>query len=392
MRDLAPEKVLFSGARPRASYKCNPKCTYLAECTSCDPTLTMAMASPHVLKIAVSGAAGNIGYALLPLLANGHVFGRRSVELRLLEITQALPSLEGTRMELLDCAFPSLAAVTCTADPLVAFADADVIVLVGGAPRKKGMARKDLIQKNTSIFVAMGRAIGAVAAPTCKVLVVANPANTNCLVALSEATRGVGAARALPARNFVALTFLDHQRARGHVARRLAVPVTEIRNVTVWGNHSETQFPDVLTDGSRRGQDGEWTPLASALGEDAGTTWATTDLVAAVQQRGKAVIAARGSSSALSAAAATAECLRVWLVAGTAAGETVSMAVHNDKGYYGVREGLVFSFPCECRDGEWRVKEGLSLSSFAQRQLKITEAELLEEREAAWELVAATSS
>lgn len=326
------------------------------------------------LKIAVSGAAGNIGYALLPHLASGHVFGDRPIELRLLEIPQALGALEGTRMELQDCAFPSLADVVCTADPLAAFDDADVVVLVGGCPRRKGMARRDLIQANTSIFGSMGRALDEVASPDAKVLVVANPANTNCLVALREATR-------LPPKNFCALSFLDHQRAKGLVAQRLGVPADRVRNVTVWGNHSETQYPDALTDGHCVREDGARVPLRSLLAND--LEWATKDFVSTVQNRGKAVIEARGSSSALSAAMAAADCLKTWLVTGTREGETVSMAVYNDKGYYGIKEGIVFSFPCKCRNGEWTVVEGLELSEFAKEKLKITENELLEEREAA---------
>lgn len=330
------------------------------------------------IKVAVSGAAGNIGYALAPLLASGYVFRDRSVELRLLEIPRAIESLAGTRMELLDCAFPTLADVICTTDPLVAFDDADVIVLVGGFPRRKGMARKDLIQANTRIFTSMGRAIDEVASPDVKVLVVANPANTNCLVALTEASR-------IPSRNFCALTYLDHQRARTQVAAKLGVTADRVRNVTIWGNHSETQFPDALTDGHCLTEGGERVPLTSLLAND--LEWATQDFVDIVQNRGRAVIEARGSSSAMSAAMGTADCLRTWLVTGTRDGETVSMAVYNDMGYYGVREGIVFSFPCECRNGEWSVKEGLALTEFTRRKLEATEGELLEEREAARELL-----
>eukprot|EP00578_Thalassiosira_sp_NH16_P000220 CAMPEP_0181134646 /NCGR_PEP_ID=MMETSP1071-20121207/32201_1 /TAXON_ID=35127 /ORGANISM="Thalassiosira sp., Strain NH16" /LENGTH=383 /DNA_ID=CAMNT_0023221183 /DNA_START=290 /DNA_END=1441 /DNA_ORIENTATION=- len=331
------------------------------------------------IKVAVSGAAGNIGYALLPLLASGRVFKERPVELRLLEIPQAIKSLEGTRMELVDCAFPCLADVVCTTDPAVAFDGADVIVLVGGFPRKKGMARKDLIRANTRIFSSMGRAIDDAASPDVRVLVVANPSNTNCLVALTEAS-------SVPSKNFCALSFLDHQRARAQVARRLGVRAGRVRNVIVWGNHSETQYPDALTDGhclmGEHATGGkERVSLRHLLADD--LDWATNEFAKTVQERGRAVIEVRGASSALSAATAAADCLESWLVAGTKEGETVSMAVYNDKGYYGVRKGIVFSFPCECRGGEWHVKEGLELTQYTRRRLEVSQDELLEEREAA---------
>ena len=284
-------------------------------------------------------------------------------------------------MELFDCAFPCLTDVICTDDPLIAFDDADVIILLGGFPRRKGMARKDLIQANTPIFTSMGRAVDQVASPNVKVLIVANPANTNCLVALTEAT-------SIPSKNFCALTFLDHQRAKGQIALRLKVPANRVKNVTIWGNHSETQYPDALTDGYCLSENGNKVPLRSLLAND--LEWARNDFVNIVQNRGKAVIEARGNSSALSAATATADCLKTWLVTGTKEGETVSMAVYNDKGYFGVKKGIVFSFPCECKNGEWNVKEGLELSEFARQKLKASECELLEERDAAQELVEST--
>ncbi|KAL7529509.1 hypothetical protein ACHAXR_003006 [Thalassiosira sp. AJA248-18] len=333
---------------------------------------------PTPVKIAISGAAGNIGYALLPLLASGYVFPNQPIELRLLEIPQSIKSLAGIRMELLDCAFPNLTDVICTTDPLIAFDGANVIILVGGFPRKKGMARKDLIQANTTIFTSMGRAMDEAASPDVKVLVVANPANTNCLVALTEASR-------IPSKNFCALTYLDHQRATAQIALRLGVPANRVKNVTIWGNHSETQYPDPLTDGYCLAENGEKIPLRTLLAND--LEWATDEFVNIVQNRGKAVIEVRGSSSAMSAAMGTADCLKTWLVTGTKEGETVSLAVHNDKGYYGVEKGIVFSFPCECRNGEWFVKEGLHLSEYVKQKLEATERELLEEREAAQELV-----
>jgi len=318
-------------------------------------------------------------YALLPLIASGYVFGDTvPIELRLLEIPHALKSLTGVKMELEDSAYPCLSNVLCTADPLEAFDNADCIILVGGFPRKKGMARNDLIQANTKIFTEMGAAIDEVASPNVKVLVVANPANTNCLVALNEASN-------IPTKNFCALSFLDHQRAKAQIAKRLGVSTARVKNVIIWGNHSETQYPDPLTDGYCIRDDGSEIPLASLLKND--IEWVTNDFISIVQNRGKSVIEVRGNSSALSAAMASADCLKTWLVTGTKDGETVSMAVYNDKGYYGVKKGIVFSFPCECRDGNWYVREGLDLNDFARDKLAFTEEELIEERIAAEELI-----
>jgi malate/lactate dehydrogenase len=364
----------------------------------------------NVTKIAISGAAGNIGYALIPLLASGYVFGDRPIELRLLEIPHALKALAGVRMEIIDCAFPNLTDVICTTDPLEAFENVDVIVLVGGFPRKQGMERKDLIEANTKIFTTMGRTINEVASPDVKVLVVANPANTNCLVALSEAS-------SIPTKNFCALTYLDHQRAKvsailsfillltlnfcrsnqtltyldskAQIAIKLGVSTNRIKNVTIWGNHSNTQYPDALSDGYYLNDDGQKVALSTLMVNE--LDWLTDDFVSIVQNRGKHVIEVRGNSSALSAAQATADCLKTWLVTGTKDGETISMAVFNDMGYYGIQKGIVFSFPCECRDGEWFVKEGLGLSEFALQKLEITEHELLEECEAAKDLLSKSS-
>lgn len=336
------------------------------------------------LVVVVTGAAGQIGYSLLPLLANGSTFGSlRQVELRLLEIPQAVGALDGVKMELQDCAFPTLGDVVCTADPLVAFADADVAILVGGFPRRPGMLRKDLIQINTKIFVGMGKALDQAAKATCKVLVVANPANTNCLVALKQCNR-------IPAKNFAAMTRLDYNRASAQIALRLKTKVSNVRNLIIWGNHSATQFPDPITDGFVVAADGSHKPLATALQADG--DWLRGDFVSTVQQRGKAIIDARGKSSALSAAQAAADCVRTWTVTGTSAGETIAMAVYNEAGAYGVDSDLVYSFPCEVADGEWRVKAGLQLNEYAQEKLKISESELLDERSAAMEILSAKES
>lgn len=340
------------------------------------------MNAGSTIKIAISGAAGNIGYALIPLLASGYVFGDRPVELRLLEIPHALKALAGIRMELIDCAFPCLINVLCTTDPLEAFENVDVVVLVGGFPRKQGMERKDLIQANTKIFTTMGRAINDVASPNVKVLVVANPANTNCLVALTEAA-------SIPSKNFCALTYLDHQRAKAQIANKLGVSTNRIKNVTIWGNHSNSQYPDALTDGYYLDDDRKKVPLSTMMVNH--MDWVANEFVTTVQNRGKHVIEVRGASSALSAAQASADCLKTWLVTGTKDGETVSMAVYNDQGYYGVQKGIVFSFPCECEDGEWFVKTGMTLSEMALAKLNITEKELIEERDAAKDLLSKSS-
>jgi malate dehydrogenase len=330
--------------------------------------------------VVVTGAAGQIGYSLLPILASGSVFGSAKIELRLLEIPQAVSALEGVKMELLDCAFPAVANIICTGDPLVAFQDADVAFLVGGFPRKPGMLRKDLIQANTKIFLSMGQAIDKVASADIKVLCVANPANTNCLVTLKQCTTKV------PSRNFCAMTRLDYNRASAQIALRVGVDVSDVKNVIIWGNHSATQYPDATTDGYVKNQWGGKTPLSTSLKND--KDWLQNDFLKTVQQRGKEIIDARGKSSALSAANAAADCMRTWLVTGTEEGETVGMAVYNDKGYYGVKTGIMFSFPCMCIGGEWIVKEGLPLSNFAKQKIKATETELLEELDAAMEVLA----
>ena len=329
--------------------------------------------------IVVTGAAGQIGYSLLPMIASGEVFGpNTTINLRLLEIPQGLQMLEGVKMELLDCAYDTLNEIVCTTDPLVAFKDADVAFLVGGFPRRPGMVRKDLIQINTKIFLSMGKAIEAVAATNIKVLVVANPANTNALVTLKQCSR-------VPAKNFCAMTRLDYNRASAQVAIKLNTSVKNIKNVIIWGNHSATQYPDPITDGYVVAEDGSSSTLASALAGD--EEWLREDFLTTVQQRGKSVMEARGKSSALSAANAAADCVRTWLVTGTKEGETVAMAVYNDEGYYGVEKDIMFSFPCICKDGDWIVKKDLEINDFGKEKIKTSEIELLEERAAAMEIL-----
>ena len=290
---------------------------------------------------------------------------------------QGLAMLEGVKMELLDCAFDTLGDIVCTTDPLVAFKDADVAFLVGGFPRRPGMLRKDLIQINTKIFLSMGQAMEAVASANIKVLVVANPANTNALVALKQCTR-------IPSKNFCAMTRLDYNRASAQVALKVGTSVKNVKNVIIWGNHSASQYPDPTTDGYVVNADGTTSLLSSVLTDEA---WLRNEFMATVQQRGKSVMEARGKSSALSAANAAADCVRTWLVTGTQPNETVSMAVYNDEGYYGIAKDLMYSLPCECKDGDWSVKTGLTVSGFGQEKMKASEAELLEERSAAMEIL-----
>lgn len=321
--------------------------------------------------VVVTGAAGQIGYSLLPLLASGQVFGPNiSIELRLLEIPSALNALRGIEMELQDCAFSQLDEIVCTDNPIKAFKDATVAFLIGGYPRKKGQLRKDLIMKNTNIFVGMGQAIEAVASAEIRVLVIANPANTNCLTALRQCSR-------IPQKNFCAMTQLDLNRARSFVARKLGTAVSNVKNVIIWGNHSSTQVPDASTDGYIL-EDGERRPLIIDDSEFSET----------IRMRGKSIIEARGLSSAMSAARAAADCMRIWLVTGTPSGETTSMAVLNTDNAYGIENGIVVSMPCECSgDGNWNIKKGLRLSESTKALIKISESELLSERKATDEII-----
>ena len=321
--------------------------------------------------VVVTGAAGQIGYSLIPLIASGHTFGEsQRIELRLLEIPQAMPLLNGLKMELLDCAYPMIDDIVCTSDPCVAFENADVAFLVGGFPRRPGMLRKDLIQKNSPIFMNMGKVLDSKAKSTCKVLVIANPANTNCLIALKQCSR-------IPPKNFCAMTSLDLNRARAQIANELDVSVSKVKNVIIWGNHSASQFPDALTTG-RIADDTESQSLKDVFASN--LDWIRGDFIEAVQQRGKMVMEARGKSSALSAAKAASDCVRTWLITGTAAEETVSMGVYNHCGAYGIDSDIVFSFPCVCKDGEWTIKTDLKLDSFTMEKIKYTENELINER------------
>ncbi|SHK01379.1 malate dehydrogenase [Tessaracoccus bendigoensis DSM 12906] len=313
------------------------------------------------LRIAVTGAAGQIGYSLLFRIAAGDLAGERPVELRLLEVPGALKALEGVVMELNDCAFPLLAGVEVGSDADAVFDGVDLALLVGASPRKAGMQRSDLLQANGAIFAEQGRALSEVAADDVRVVVTGNPANTNALIAYRNAP-------GIPRERFSALTRLDHNRARAMVARRARLGVDEVEQLTIWGNHSSTQYPDLFNARINGISAARW------LGDDA---WLNFDFIPDVANRGAAVIAARGSSSAASAANATIEHARDWLL-GTEPGTWTSMAVPSD-GSYGVPEGLVSSFPVTCEGGDWSIVQGLALNAFGRSKLEASVEELKRE-------------
>jgi len=323
----------------------------------------------------VSGAAGQIGYALLPLLANGRVFGpSEKVHLRLLDIEPAMEALRGVAMELEDGGYPTLGSVSYTSDAETALKGADVAIFVGGFPRKAGMERKDLIAVNSKIFVAQGKALEKVASKNCKVLVVANPANTNCLLLKMNAP-------SLPAENFTCLTFLDHNRARAQLSIKSKVPIENIFRVAIFGNHSATQVPDSFNAVARTAI-GEKN-IAAIINDE---KFLKTQFIKTVQQRGKAIIDARKQSSAMSAANAIGDHVRTWLVTGTAPGDTVSMGVFTSQNWYGVKKGLIFSFPLKIeKKGEWSVDESFKLDADMTKLVQLTEKELEEERDEALE-------
>jgi malate dehydrogenase len=285
------------------------------------------------------------------------------VVLSMLEITPALDALRGVAMELQDCAFPLLADLVQTDDPEQAFADVDVALLVGSRPRTKGMERSDLLEANGAIFTVQGRALASAATKDVRVLVVGNPANTNCLIAMNNAS-------GLDRRLFTAMTRLDHNRAKGQLAAKAGVPVADVRRMTIWGNHSTTQYPDVFHAevGGR--------PAREVVDDQ---KWLESDFIPTVQKRGAAVIEARGASSAASAANAAIDHVRDWHL-GTPEGDWVSMAVPSD-GSYGVPEGLISSFPCTSRDGEWSIVQGLDLDEFSRGRVDASVGELVEERD-----------
>jgi malate dehydrogenase len=314
------------------------------------------------VRVAITGAAGQIGYQLAFRIASGQLFGPdQPIILQLLEITPALPALSGVAMELDDCAFATLEGLVVSDRANVAFRDIHYGLLVGARPRGPGMERKDLLLANAQIFSAQGKALAEVADRRVKILVVGNPANTNALIARENA-------KGIDPRNFTAMTRLDHNRAKAQLAAKTASRVTDIRGVTIWGNHSATQFPDLAH--------------AKVAGQPALTrvppAWYRDEFIPTVQQRGAAIIKARGASSAASAASAAIDHVHDWAL-GTADDDWVSMAVASD-GSYGIAEGVVFSYPVRCVRGEYQIVQGLEVDEFARGKLKATEAELREER------------
>jgi malate dehydrogenase len=322
------------------------------------------------VRVTVTGAAGNIGYALIFRIANGDLFGPdQPVILQLLEITPALKALDGVAMELVDCAFPLLRDLVLTDDPNRAFAGTNWALLVGARPRSKGMERKDLLSANGTIFTVQGKAINDNAADDVRVLVVGNPANTNALIAMRSAPD-------VPAERFTAMTRLDHNRARYQLADKAGVPVTAVKKVTIWGNHSATQYPDAYH-AEINGQ-----PAASVIDDDA---WIKGSFIPAVQKRGAAIIEARGQSSAASAANAAINHVQTWHQ-GTPEGDWVSMAIPST-GVYGAPEGVIFGYPVTVKNGVYQIVEGLELSDFDRQMIKATGEELLEERAAIEEML-----
>jgi len=321
------------------------------------------------VKVAVTGAAGQIGYSLLFRIASGALLGPdTAVELRLLEVTPALKALEGVVMELDDCAFDTLAGVEIGDDPNTIFDGANLAMLVGAMPRKAGMERGDLLSANGAIFTTQGKALNEHAADDVKVLVTGNPANTNALIAMTNAPD-------VPRERFNALTRLDHNRAKAQLARKLGTSVDAVKKMTIWGNHSSTQYPDLFhceVDGRN---------AAEAVGDQA---WIENTFIPTVAKRGAAIIEARGSSSAASAANATIEHMRDWVL-GTPDGDWVSMAVPSD-GSYGVTEGLVSSYPVTVANGEYSIVQGLDIDDFSRARIDASVAELTEERNAVKEL------
>lgn len=321
------------------------------------------------VRVAVTGAAGQIGYALLFRIASGAMLGDdQPIILQLLDITPAMEALEGVRMELDDCAFPLLTDVVCTDDPNTAFKGTDYALLVGARPRGPGMERKDLLEANAAIFSVQGKAINDNASKNIKVLVVGNPANTNALITQRNAPD-------IDPRNFTAMMRLDHNRAKTQLAQKAGQAVTTVSNMTVWGNHSATQYPDLFNTKVNGGA------AMDLVDQD----WLEAEFIPTVQQRGAAIIAARGASSAASAANAAVDHMRNWAL-GTEGDDWVSMGIYSD-GSYGITEGLIYSFPCRCSNGDWEIVQGLDVSDFSRGKMEATQQELTEERDAVQHLL-----
>jgi malate dehydrogenase len=321
------------------------------------------------VRVTVTGAAGQISYSLLFRIAAGEMLGpNQPIILQMLEITPALEALKGVAMELDDCAFPLLAGMICTDDAAVAFKDSDYALLVGARPRGPGMERKDLLEANAAIFSAQGKALNDNASKEIKVLVVGNPANTNSLIAQRNAPD-------INPRQFTAMTRLDHNRAMSQIADKTGTTINDVTRMTIWGNHSATQYPD-LHEAKVNGQ-----PAIDMVDQ----AWYESEFIPTVQQRGAAIIAARGASSAASAANAAIAHMRSWAL-GTTEGDWVSMGVYSD-GSYGIAEGLIYSFPCTCKGGDWAIVQDLDINDFSRGKMIATEKELTEERDAVQHLL-----
>ena len=324
------------------------------------------------MRVAVTGAAGQIGYSLLFRIASGEMLGKdQPVIMQLLEIPdeKAQKALKGVIMELDDCAFPLLQSVVPTADPKIAFKDADVALLVGARPRGPGMERKDLLEANGKIFGPQGQALSEVAGREVKVLVVGNPANTNCLIAMKNAPQ-------LKSSNFSAMMRLDHNRALSQVAQKVGKPVSAVRKMIVWGNHSATQYPDIF---HAEAEGGHVWPMINDQ------TWLEKDFIPTIQKRGAAIIDARGLSSAASAASAAMDHIRNW-TSGTPDDDWVSMGLPSD-GSYGIPEGVIYGYPATCRDGRYKIVQGLEISEFSKARIQATLKELQEERDSIKQLL-----
>ena len=321
------------------------------------------------VRVAVTGAAGQISYSMLFRIAAGDMLGPdQPVILQLLEITPAMGALEGVRMELDDCAFPLLQDVICTDDANVAFKDVEYALLVGAKPRGPGMERKDLLKDNGGIFGPQGKALNDHAKRNVKVLVVGNPANTNAMIAMNHAPD-------LDRRQFTAMMRLDHNRAMSQLAAKVGCHTTDIKKMIIWGNHSSTQYPDI----HHAEVKGE---AAAPMVDDA---WMKDDFIPTVQQRGAAIIKARGASSAASAGSAAIDHMRSWAL-GTADGDWVSMGIPSD-GSYGIEEGIIYSYPCTCKDGQYEIVQGLDISDFSREKMDASKQELMEERAAVADLL-----
>jgi malate dehydrogenase len=321
------------------------------------------------VTVTITGAAGNIGYALAFRVASGQMLGAdQPINLNLLEIPAAAAAVQGVVMELNDCAFPTLNKVAASSDATTAFKDCEFALLVGARPRGPGMERKDLLLENAKIFSAQGKALDAVASRNVRVLVVGNPANTNSLIAQRNAP-------SLPAKSFTAMTRLDHNRGLAQLTEKTAASLSEVHKVIIWGNHSATQYPDLhhATVGGK--------PALSVVDE----SWFKENFIPTVQQRGAAIIKARGTSSAASAASAALDHIHDWVL-GTAANDWVSMGIPSD-GSYGIPEGVIYSYPVMCRGGEYAIVQGLAINDFSRDKMAATHRELLEERDGVRDLI-----